>query len=129
MRAATLALLAAALFFAGVLVGGVSQSGPTAAVPAPVVLTQSASTPSPELSPTPGPASSVEEVEHDVEESDLDDNSGHGNAEDREDREARDDNSGPENREHDTDNSGSGSGSSDGGSSGSGGDDSSGPGQ
>lgn len=121
MRAASAALLAAALFFAGVLVGGRGITG-EAPAPTPVVLVDAEPG---VLQPTPrtGPLE-VEEVPREVEEGsiedyddDEDDSSGPGSGED-----AGDDNSGPgsEDSGSGSDDSGPGSDSSGSGSSGSG---------
>lgn len=121
MRSAAVALVAAATFFVGILMGagGRAQDSP---LPAPVVLRSPGGSPSPTATPQVRPTGSfgVEEVEHQVEEGEVEDydSSGPGSAE-----EQRED---PEREKHE-DNSGPGSDSSGSGSSGSG-SDSSGPG-
>jgi hypothetical protein len=126
MRSAAVALVAAATFFVGILMGagGQAQDSP---LPAPVVLRSPGGSPSPTAAPQDRPTGSVsvEEVEHQVEEGEVGDydSSGPGSAEDQREspeREEPDDNSGPGS-------SSSGSGSSGSGSSGSG-SDNSGPG-
>jgi hypothetical protein len=111
VRAASVALIAAAIFFAGVLVGGRAVTG-EAPPPTPVVLV--AAEPG-SLQPTPRASPlDVEEVPREVEEGSIEDyddddedSSGPGSGEDDDD-----DNSGPGSSGSGSDNSGSSSGNS-----------------
>ena len=96
MRVAVAALAGSMLFFGGVFVGGLGSADRAASPPAPVeLISTEAVEVSPEAprEPRATPRPEVEEIEHEVVESEIEDSSGPGSRDEGPERD--DDNSGP----------------------------------